>query len=137
MSHHKIRRTGTHVSGVSQIIVEQLQLMKTEKDLKELLEKVNNQINELIVSIQCFGGSRAMQSSISMGSNGEFFLILFQVEELQLKSGLVEVMQKPSKTESDGPSDTRFTIDNNDPISINKQNLNLFTATRTDEEFDD
>lgn len=51
MTNRVNRNTGAPITGVSQIIVEQLQLMKTEKDLKELLEKVNNQINELIVSM--------------------------------------------------------------------------------------
>lgn len=36
---------------MSEIIREQIQLVKTEKELKSLLEKVNDQINQLLVSI--------------------------------------------------------------------------------------
>lgn len=46
----KIKKTSSS-SETAQIIREQLELVKTEKEIKQMLEKINNQINQLMVSL--------------------------------------------------------------------------------------
>lgn len=118
--------------SLSEIVREQIQLVKTEREIKALLHKINEQINELLVSANCF----ADQSQQTIGTKRCFTLRVcifsFQVEELQLKSALIS--QNPNAENIDATTSFhQNAVDHFDAANIiNEQNLNLHATQKRD-----
>lgn len=113
--------------GAREIIREQMQLTQTETDLKKMIESINDHINQLMVSI-C---RLTIKHSIIRDGG-----VIFQVEELQLKSGL---MSRNLSGPSGKLTPARNMIEDFDAVAIiNEQQLNLRAVRpRDEEEYDD
>lgn len=116
----------------AEIVREQIQLMKTEKELKTTLEQVNEQINKLLVSHEMISWVQFNWFMV--------FLSKLQVEELQLKSALARSRstQLHTTTPKVEPINAVYQFDS--PINvINEQKLNLFPGkcSQSIEEYDE
>lgn len=111
----------------AEILREQIQLLKTEKELKTTLEKVNEQINKLLVS----NTENSLNERLLI-----YGFFCFKVEELQLKSALAKSQSTQSSTPKVEPINAVYQFDSVNVI--NEQKLNLLPGcSQSVEEYDD